>query len=92
MGWGLDFSASLFIKGVEERTLEYDLEECKNDIIESEKSLAMYAVSTPKDIMPTDTENYVLSISYEVSELVDTIRQSAVKLFLIEKYLESKEA
>jgi len=100
MGWGIDFTADIYLSRQDYRE---NIELVKDEILDLEKGInsskekiLMYAAATPKDVsMPTEESIDIISnIQVELNDAFDYIRESTEKILNLtyyQEYLENKK-
>jgi hypothetical protein len=92
MGWGIDFSANIFISKVSANDItdvEQLIKESKETIDRCKNKIQMYMSSNVKDVTPEDWKDEPVSwLIIEFNDTYETLEQELFTLFKLELYLE----
>jgi len=92
MGWGIDFNSDIFLSRQSYSSkgeVEDKITEISESIADCESRLKMYAIATPKDIVPTEDSVDILNfLNCEVRELLEEHEDLVIYRFKLNLYLE----
>ena len=99
MGWGIDFTADIFLSKQNYQENVYQvidaIEEYEKDIANYEKSILIHCAANLKDIVPEEwKDDSVVWLNNIITEMlieIQTISSEKLKLELYKEYLEEKK-
>lgn len=96
MGWGIDFTTSVYIK--RHISSKYDLDELirelEGNIKEEEATLQMMAIADPKILVEEDGVDVLYGVKRRVSDILESYYEDVrdlTKLYLLKELVDSEE-
>lgn len=98
MGWGTSFDTEIYLNKLTFDSyyeLEDKIEELEESIIETKKSIYMYSMSNPSEIIPDDwKEDSVMFIKMKMNELIEIYEEEFLllqKLYIFKKHIDENK-
>ena len=98
MGWGTNFKTNIYLNKITFESYEHlvsRISELKEDILETKKSIYMYSVSNPSEIVPDEhKDNKIMFIKTELNYLLSSYEEDLNELQLLKifkKYLDDNK-
>lgn len=93
MGWGLDFTADLYLSkqnyNENVHQVQDAIDETLDTINKAKSTILMYTAATPKDVVGEEWESEPLGmINMYIQETFESLDEEYKKLFLLQAYLE----